>query len=109
MSRTDPQLKVRLPLEMKEKLEKASKENRRSMNAEIVARLAGSLGYINLTKDSDLEAVEPDDDIEKALKALDDATERLLRLRKLGLSRINSKNKRSKMGLKASESDLADD
>ncbi|MGM7903143.1 Arc family DNA-binding protein [Yersinia enterocolitica] len=39
MSREDPQLRIRLPIELKEKIEVAAKENSRSMNAEIVQRL----------------------------------------------------------------------
>ena len=39
---TDPQYKLRLPADLKEKIKQASEENRRSMNAEIVARLEES-------------------------------------------------------------------
>lgn len=39
MSREDPQLRIRLPVELKEKIEDAAKSNARSMNAEIVQRL----------------------------------------------------------------------
>ncbi|MBA7948866.1 Arc family DNA-binding protein [Citrobacter freundii] len=39
MSREDPQLRIRLPIELKEKVEASAKENNRSMNAEIVQRL----------------------------------------------------------------------
>lgn len=39
MSREDPQLRIRLPVEMKEIIEASSKENNRSMNAEIVTLL----------------------------------------------------------------------
>ncbi|CAM6491861.1 Arc family DNA-binding protein [Enterobacter intestinihominis] len=39
MSREDPQLRIRLPIELKEKIEFSAKENNRSMNAEIVQRL----------------------------------------------------------------------
>jgi len=39
MSREDPQLRIRLPIELKEKIETSSKSNSRSMNAEIVHRL----------------------------------------------------------------------
>lgn len=39
MSREDPQLRIRLPLELKEKIEESAKANNRSMNAEIVQRL----------------------------------------------------------------------
>ncbi|MEQ4907343.1 Arc family DNA-binding protein [Proteus mirabilis] len=48
MSREDPQLRIRLPIELKEKVEVTAKENGRSMNAEIVQRLESSfLGDIN--------------------------------------------------------------
>lgn len=39
MSREDPQLRIRLPIILKEKIEIAAKQNNRSMNAEIVHRL----------------------------------------------------------------------
>ncbi|EDT9361900.1 Arc family DNA-binding protein [Salmonella enterica] len=39
MSREDPQLRIRLPIELKEIIEASSKENNRSMNAEIVTLL----------------------------------------------------------------------
>ncbi|WFQ80290.1 Arc family DNA-binding protein [Xenorhabdus sp. SF857] len=39
MSREDPQLRIRLPIELKEKIEETAKANSRSMNAEIVQRL----------------------------------------------------------------------
>ena len=39
MSREDPQLRIRLPIELKEIIESSSKENNRSMNAEIVTLL----------------------------------------------------------------------
>ncbi|MCM7619791.1 Arc family DNA-binding protein [Enterobacter vonholyi] len=42
MSREDPQLRIRLPIELKEKIEDSAKANNRSMNAEIVQRLDGS-------------------------------------------------------------------
>ncbi|MGV3170506.1 MULTISPECIES: Arc family DNA-binding protein [Proteus] len=48
MSREDPQLRIRLPIELKEKIEVTAKENGRSMNAEIVQRLESSFpGEIN--------------------------------------------------------------
>ena len=39
MSRDDPQMKIRLPAELKAGVETAAKANNRTMNAEIVARL----------------------------------------------------------------------
>lgn len=44
MSRTDHQMKIRIPAEMKEKLEKAALDNKRSMNAEVLHRLNESFG-----------------------------------------------------------------
>ncbi|QGU10689.1 Arc family DNA-binding protein [Leclercia sp. J807] len=43
MSREDPQLRIRLPIELKEKVEASAKENNRSMNAEIVQILQDAL------------------------------------------------------------------
>ena len=49
MARTDPQFNVRMPADLKEKIEDAAKKNGRSMNAEIVYRLQQSIedGYVN--------------------------------------------------------------
>ena len=43
MARTDPQFNVRMPADLKEKIEESAKENGRSMNAEIVYRLHRSI------------------------------------------------------------------
>lgn len=43
MARDDPQLKIRLPVELKESIESAAEAADRSMNAEIVQRLEASL------------------------------------------------------------------
>ena len=43
MSREDPQLKLRLPAELKDQIEALAKANGRSMNAEIIMRLEASL------------------------------------------------------------------
>jgi len=42
MSREDPQMKIRLPADLKDQIETAAKDSGRSMNAEIVARLERS-------------------------------------------------------------------
>lgn len=42
MARDDPQLKIRLPGDLKERIETAASDNNRTMNAEIVARLQES-------------------------------------------------------------------
>lgn len=42
MSREDPQMKIRLPADLKECIENAATKGKRSLNAEIVARLQAS-------------------------------------------------------------------
>ncbi|MBC8950215.1 Rha family transcriptional regulator [Xenorhabdus sp. TS4] len=85
MSREDAQMKIRLPAELKEQLEKAAAENKRSMNAEVLQRLSESFektkwvtmssgrGYI--TPDSvciDPKFVDQMDDVVKTLRILAD-------------------------------------
>lgn len=41
---TDPQYKLRMPPELRDKLKAAAEDNHRSMNAEIIARLQESFG-----------------------------------------------------------------
>ncbi|MBW5804807.1 Arc family DNA-binding protein [Burkholderia sp. COPS] len=43
MARTDPQVNIRMPIDLKEKLEAASARSKRSLNAEIVTRLSATL------------------------------------------------------------------
>lgn len=43
MARDDPQMKIRLPEELKEGIERAARESGRTLNAEVVARLQDSL------------------------------------------------------------------
>lgn len=67
MSREDQQMKVRLPADLKQRIEEAAGTARRSLNAEIVARLQESFApseplTINLiaeeeTKMKDIQAV----------------------------------------------------
>lgn len=42
MARDDPQVNLRIPLELKERLDAASARKRRSLTAEVVARLEAS-------------------------------------------------------------------
>ena len=48
MSREDPQLKIRLPLELKEKITESAAEYGRSINSEVVTRLEESFNQTNL-------------------------------------------------------------
>lgn len=99
MSRTDPQLKVRLPLEMKEQLEAAAKENHRSMNAEIVARLEESLSS-EAIESGWQSPIENDEDhllgdAKQILGELDGVMKKYQRLQQLRarIARIESDNK----------------
>lgn len=42
MARDDPQINLRIPLELKERLDAASAQKKRSLTAEVVARLEAS-------------------------------------------------------------------
>lgn len=69
MSREDPQLRIRLPIELKEKVENSAKLNNRSMNAEIIFRL--NLSYLLDEDKSMFKAVaEPDSFVDHAEKIL---------------------------------------
>ena len=58
MSREDPQLKIRLPLELKEKITQSAADHGRSINSEVVARLEQSFAndekpsnqYVDISK-----------------------------------------------------------
>lgn len=68
MSREDPQLRIRLPVELKEKIEDSAKANNRSMNAEIVQRLDGSF----MAEVSDDEVISAEEAIKIVSKARDE-------------------------------------
>lgn len=65
---TDPQFKLRLPPELKERIEDAAEKNNRSMNAEIIARL------------------DAFDDLDKLLKNFELAKERILAAQRIEAS-----------------------
>ena len=46
MSRTDPQLKLRMPAALRAQVEQSAKAARRSLNAEIVVRLESSFSQV---------------------------------------------------------------
>ena len=52
MARDDPQFKLRLPAALHEQIKEASEQNHRSMNAEMVSRLAASFEHRGLSIDS---------------------------------------------------------
>ncbi|PHM61176.1 Arc family DNA-binding protein [Xenorhabdus ishibashii] len=52
MSR-DPQINIRLPQELKEKVHQIASENRRSVNAEIVKMIESSIDEYEFFKDSE--------------------------------------------------------
>lgn len=51
MSRTDPQFKLRVPPELRAKIEQSAFASRRSMNAEVVIRLEASYAQENAAKE----------------------------------------------------------
>ncbi|ECV5573470.1 Arc family DNA-binding protein [Salmonella enterica] len=67
MSREDPQLRIRLPIELKEKIEEIAKANNRSMNAEIVKRLDSSF----MNEISEDEIISAKDALQIAFNAKD--------------------------------------
>lgn len=54
MAREDPQLKLRLTEEMKDRVTETARENGRSVNAEIVARIEAAEGVRRLLDDFEL-------------------------------------------------------
>ena len=62
MSREDPQMKIRLPADLKDQIEAAAKAAGRSMNAEIVARLERSF-----TADKEVEQIAFESGFEAAM------------------------------------------
>lgn len=57
MARSDPQINFRIPQELKDALDAASAENRRSLTAEVVARLQQSFEN-KLLSQGDIEVLE---------------------------------------------------
>lgn len=69
MSRDDPQMKIRLPAELKDHIEETAKTVGRSMNAEIVARLKSTMqGYVDVSLSQGHQAQE----LERLTKELHD-------------------------------------
>ena len=56
MARSDPQMNFRIPVELKEQLELAAKDNNRSLTAELVHRLNESLDNTDHVTDSDIHS-----------------------------------------------------
>ncbi len=90
MSREDPQLRIRLPIELKEKIELSAKENNRSMNAEIVQRLERSY-LADLPED---EVLSAQDVIKIAANAKDELSNIIFR------RTFTEINKKARMGHK---------
>ncbi|MBY6208784.1 MULTISPECIES: Arc family DNA-binding protein [Halomonas] len=68
-NRTDPQYKLRMPPELRDKLKEAAKENHRTMNAEIIARLEASYGSSSISSDEGARALHEARQRLDALKA----------------------------------------
>lgn len=60
MSDRDPMIHIRIPVELKEALQESAKNNDRTMNADVVARLTASLNQDTLWSDNKTWPVKPD-------------------------------------------------
>ncbi|WP_410707008.1 Arc family DNA-binding protein [Citrobacter braakii] len=99
MSREDPQLRIRLPVELKEKIEFSSKSNNRSMNAEIVQRLERT--YLDELPED--EVLSANDVINIAARAKDELSRIIF---KRTFTEINKKARMGHKGFCISLNDL---
>ncbi|AJJ08186.1 Arc family DNA-binding protein [Yersinia pseudotuberculosis] len=93
MSRADHQMKIRIPAEMKEKLENAALNNKRSMNAEVLHRLNESLEGENFLETSSKTWLIPNGDIGVVSSATLIAVAKALNENSEMLKTLNSKLK----------------
>ena len=71
MAKNDPEFRLRLPSELKAAIEQLARENNRSINSEIVARLKESLSWA----DYDIAQLAKDfDDLAERVSKLESAT-----------------------------------
>lgn len=77
---TDPQYKLRMPPELRDKLKQAAKDNHRSMNAEIVARLQASFDDLLFYGHTLSDEVTPDEaeDLRIRVARVEAALEKLI-------------------------------
>lgn len=68
MARTDPQINLRVPADLKKKIELIAVENSRSINAEVVQRLEQSFEHKGFES---LESVPTEDLMKELAKRLD--------------------------------------
>lgn len=68
MARTDPQINLRVPADLKKKIELIAVENSRSINAEVVQRLEQSFEHKAF---ENLESVPTEDLMKELAKRLD--------------------------------------
>lgn len=88
MSREDPQMKIRLPSELKDRIEEASRSAGRSLNAEIVARLQASFDGAGSSSTADvLSAIAQ---LQGRLDQASSASDRTARLCALVLAVLDS-------------------
>ncbi|WCE67978.1 Arc family DNA-binding protein [Sulfitobacter faviae] len=64
-TQTDPQFKLRLPADLKDRVQRASERNNRSMNAEIVAALEEKFPKVDLFDALNTAVIEARDKLEK--------------------------------------------
>lgn len=96
MSREDPQLKIRLPLELKDKITESASEFGRSINADVVARLEGSF------KENSYSEEEFDNSINKFLSGFFIAGANMQRMIEKGLKEKYSQSPNEELRLEIS-------
>lgn len=100
MAREDPQMKLRLPEELKSKISMAAEENGRSMNAEIIARLewyeSGGKKFekaINEHADAVMETLNATQKLSQARDAVIANQDILLKQREILIDHLKSQGK----------------
>jgi len=87
MSRADPQVNFRIPASLKADLEAAAEQNKRSVTAELIARLEASFAMVIPAAGSSIEAMNRQAaDISNQISSL----RRVLRGREAGLEQLRS-------------------
>ena len=79
MSREDPKVNVRLPADLKEQLHALAAENKRSVNAEVVAAIEHAVHSHQLAKSREEKLKQVDADGNRIYMTVDEAQQKLVK------------------------------
>jgi len=79
MSREDPKVNIRLPADLKEQLHTLAAENKRSVNAEVVAAIENAIRSNKLAKSREEKLKQVDADGKRVYMTVDEAQEKLVK------------------------------